>query len=115
VPAFFEAADTIAHDLATKPIGADELQRVTEPLLQYINRVSTGNLFWLYQIEGSTQDPRRILMLRSLLPDLTQTTPEKMQALAQKYLGKPGWRLAVIPKGQQLATKVSPTPSAAGR
>ncbi|MFA6219257.1 MAG: insulinase family protein [Erythrobacter sp.] len=116
VPAFFEAADTIARDLVAAPPGEDELKRVTEPLLQYVNRVSTGNLFWLYQIEGSTQDPRRIGLLRSLLNDLTVTTPERMQALAQKYFGgKPGWRMAVIPEGQQLATRVVASPAQSGR
>ncbi|WP_369027182.1 M16 family metallopeptidase [Qipengyuania sp. RANM35] len=115
VPAFFQAADKIARDLATTPPATDELQRVTEPLLQYLNRVSTGNLFWLYQLEGSTQEPMRIALLRSLLVDFTETTPEKMQALAQKYFGTAGWRLAVIPEGQKLATRVTATPAEAGR
>ncbi len=116
VPAFFAAADTIGQDLATTPPSADELQRVTEPLLQYVNRVSTGNLFWLFQLEGSTQDPARIGLLRSLLNDLTQTTPERMQTLAQKYFGDTrGWRMAVIPEGQELATRVTTAPAEAGR
>ena len=116
VPAFFQAADKIASDLATTPPEADELQRVTEPLLQYLNRVSTGNLFWLYQLEGSTTEPVRIALLRSLLVDFTETTPERMQALAQKYFGgTPGWRLAVIPEGQDLATRVTTAPAEAGR
>ncbi len=116
VPAFFVAADKIGQDLATTPPSADELQRVTEPLLQYVNRVSTGNLFWLFHLEGSTQDPARIGLLRSLLNDLTQTTPERMQALAQKYFGRTrGWRMAVIPEGQELATRVTTAPAEAGR
>ena len=113
VPAFFAAADEIARDLAANPPAADELARVTEPLRQAISRASTGNGFWLYQLEGATTDPQRIVLLRSLLSDYTQTTPEAMQALAQRYLAaRPGWRLAVIPEGQELATAASP--SAAG-
>ncbi len=111
VPAFFAAADKIAGDLASAPVTDDELQRVTEPLLQFINRASTGNLFWLFQLEGSTVDARRIPFLRSLLSDYTRTTPQAMQALALEYFGgKPGWRLAVIPEGQQLATAL-PAPA----
>ena len=107
VPIFFREADRIASDLATKPVGEDELTRVTEPLLQLLNRASTGNTFWLYQLEGATFEPQRIALLRSLLRDYTVTTPQAMQALAAKYLaGKPGWRLAVIPQGQELATRV---------
>lgn len=116
VPAFFEAADRIAQDLAASPPDADELQRVTEPLRQYVNRASTGNLFWLYQLEGSTVDPQRIGLLRSLLVDYTQTTPERMQVLARKYFGgTPGWRLAVIPEGEELAIRTQSAPAAAGR
>jgi len=106
VPIFFAAANAIALDLANNPPTADELARVTEPLKQLISRASTGNTFWLFQLEGAAQDPRRITLIRSLLADYTQTTPAQMQALARRYLAaRPGWRLAVIPQGQELATK----------
>lgn len=118
VPTFFHAADTIAKDLVSTPPSTDELELVTEPLRQYVSRASTGNLFWLYQLEGSTVDPRRIQMLRWLLEDYSVTTPVKMQELARKYFGgTPGWRLAVIPEGQKLATALpaaAPTTSAPG-
>ncbi len=109
VPAFFAATDEIAHDLATSPVSADELARVTEPLKQSISRASTGNTFWLWQLEGASTDPRRVAMLRSLLNDYTQTTPQAMQALAAKYLtARDPFKLAVIPQGQKLATAVTP-------
>ncbi|KZX54306.1 peptidase M16 [Erythrobacter sp. HI00D59] len=105
VPVFFAEAERIAQELASAPVSEDEYNRVVEPLRQYVSRASTGNLFWLYQLEGATQDPRRIPMLRFLLADYTQTPPAELQALAQKYLGsRAGWRLAVIPQGQKLAT-----------
>ena len=103
VPAFFKAADTIAYDLAAKPLGQDELKLATEPLKQLITRASTGNLFWLYQIEGSSADPRRLYTLNSLRNDYSVTTPQQMQALARKYLvSRPGWQMAIIPEGIQL-------------
>lgn len=105
VPIFFAEAQRIASELATQPASADELARVTEPLRQYISRASTGNLFWLYQLEGATADPRLVAYLRSLLADYSRTTPQAMQALAQKYFGgAQPWRLAVIPEGQTLAS-----------
>ena len=104
VPVFFEVAERIASDLASAPVQPDELARVTEPLRQLIQRASTGNQFWMYQLAGGTHDPQRVGMLRSLLNDYTQTTPEAMQALAGKYFrNQPAWRLAVIPEGQSLA------------
>ncbi|MEC7740862.1 MAG: insulinase family protein [Pseudomonadota bacterium] len=105
VPVFFAEAERIAQELASAPVSEDEYNRVVEPLRQYVSRASTGNLFWLYQLEGATQDPRRIPMLRFLLADYTQTPRAELQALAQKYLSsRAGWRLAVIPQGQTLAT-----------
>lgn len=104
VPVFFDVAERIAGDLATTPMTADELARVTEPLRQLIQRASTGNQFWMFQLAGATHDPRRVGLLRSLLNDYTETTPAAMQALAARYFGgKPGWRLAVIPEGQTVA------------
>ncbi len=109
VPIFFQEAERIAQALAMSPPTDDELARVTEPLRQSISRASSGNLFWLYQLEGSTIDPRRIAMLRSLLTDYSRTTPEAMMQLAQKYFaGRDGWRLAVIPEGTQLARQIQP-------
>jgi zinc protease len=104
VPIFFREAERIAGDLAAQPPSADELARVTEPLRQFITRASTGNLFWLFQLEGVTSDPRIGVYLRTLLNDYSRTTPQAMQALAAKYFaGKQPWRLAVIPQGQTLA------------
>ena len=107
VPIFFQEADRIADDLVANPPSADELERVTEPLRQYISRASTGNLFWLFQLEGATTDARLITYLRPLLSDYSRTTPEIMQMLAKRYFGsRDGFRLAVIPEGQQLATTI---------
>lgn len=112
VPLFFAEADKIAADLAANPPTADELARVTEPLAQLIRRASTGNQFWLYNMEGATEDPVRIGLLRSLLPDYSQTTPAAMQALAARYLTKDRiFRMAIIPEGQTLAQAM---PSSAG-
>lgn len=107
VPAFYAEAERIARDLATNPLTEDELQRVTEPLRQQISRASTGNNFWLYHLEGASFDPRRVDLMRSLLVDYSRTTPELMQFLAKRYLAaRPGWKLAVIPEGQNLAQGV---------
>jgi zinc protease len=104
VPVFFAEADKIAKDLAANPPSADELARVTEPLGQLIRRASTGNQFWLYNLEGATQDPQRVVLLRTLLADYSQTSPQVMQFLADRYLAKGApFRLAIIPEGQTLA------------
>ena len=96
---FFAAADKIAADLAAAPPTADEIARVTEPLKQLITRASTGNVFYITQLEGAAYDPRKIAAIRTILSDYSQTTPERMQALAQKYLkADKSWRVEVVPE-----------------
>lgn len=101
VPIFFETAQKIAADLIANPPGADELARVTEPLRQQVTRAATSSAYFMYQIEGATSDPARIDAVRTLLPDYTETTPERMQVLAKQFLQpSKSWKLAVLPEGQ---------------
>ena len=112
VPVFFAEANRIAQDLVTNPPTADEINRVTEPLSQRVRRASTGNQFWLYNLEGASFDPSRVQLLRSLLADYSQTSPDIMQFLASRYFaGADPLELAVIPEGQELA-EASEAPAA---
>ena len=99
VPVFFEAAETIAADLAANGPNAEELGRATEPMAQMITRLQTGHTFWLNQLAGSTTDPNVLPNLRSLLRDYTQVGPLELQMLAARYL-VPGasFRVAVLPR-----------------
>ena len=98
-PRFFAAADEIAADLIARPVGADELARVIEPLRQQITRAATSTGFFMSQLEGATQDPQRYSKLTTVLRDYTGVSPVDIQALAAKYLGREkAWRLEVIPE-----------------
>lgn len=102
VPVFFQTAQEIAADLIANPPSADELARVTEPLRQQVTRAATSSAFFMYQLEGATSDPARIASIQTLLRDYTQTTPARMQALADQYLRpEKSWRLGVLPQGPQ--------------
>ncbi|MEO0463793.1 MAG: insulinase family protein [Pseudomonadota bacterium] len=104
VPVFFAEADKIAKDLVANPPSQEELERVTVPLGQLIQRASTGNLFWLYNLEGASFDPKRVELLRSILADYSQTRPQIMQFLAKRYFGGGApLRLAVLPESKELA------------
>lgn len=118
LPLFFSEADRIARDLAQDPPTADEIDRVTGPLAQLIRRASTGNQFWLFNLEGASFDPARVEMLRYLLGDYSRTDPRIMQFLADRYFvqGAP-LRVAIIPEGQDLAQVAPldpPKPKATG-
>ena len=115
VPTFFRETDRIARELTTTPPTEAELAEATEPLRNFYERISSGNYFFLLELENSTLDPRRMQALRGLLNDYSQTSPEVMLALAQEYFGgTSGWRMAVIPEGQDLATGPS-APVVTGR
>ncbi len=99
VPAFFAAAEEIAADLAATGPTDDEIARVTEPMLQLLNRAQTGHGFWLQQLQGAAFDRNRLAFLKTMMVDYTQVTPAEMRALAARYLGgHRGWRLAVLPQ-----------------
>jgi zinc protease len=83
---FTRVTKSIAADLIAQQVTADELDRAVKPLRELIARVSTGNSFWLGQMAGSTQDPRRIEALRSLVTDYQRITPAELQATAAKWL-----------------------------
>jgi zinc protease len=97
-------AELIAKDLREKPVSLDELNRVVEPLRQLISRASSGNSFWMSQLEGASFNPKKFMVLRTLLRDYTVITPEEVQQLAQKYLkDSTKWKLVVLPEGNEKA------------
>lgn len=101
---FYNVVELIAKDLRDDPVSADELKRVVEPLRQLIARASSGNSFWMSQMEGASYNPQKFIALRSLLSDYTVITPEEVQALAVKYLDdSKKWKLVVLPETQKLA------------
>ena len=105
VPVFFQTADEIAQDLINNPPTADELALVTEPLRQQVTRAASSTAFFMSQLEGATGEPSRFGTVRTVLYDYTETTPQRMQALAARYLGKDNsWRLEVMPEGTASGT-----------
>ena len=97
---FYSVVKETAADLAKTPISADELQRAVAPMRQLLMRASTGNAFWMGQMEGSTHDPRYVQAMQTMSQDLLNVTPADIQALATKYL-VPGnsWSAVVLPQG----------------
>ncbi len=86
VDRFFALSRQIAADLASKPVTADELLRTVGPMRQSIARASSGNSFWLQQLQGASGDPRRLQSLSTLTSDYARITPEELQATAKRWL-----------------------------
>lgn len=97
---FYGIIKDTAADLVAKPVSDDELQRAVAPMRQMLARASTGNVFWMNQMEGATRDPRHVEAMRTMAADLLSVTPADVQALAKKYLvPSKSWSAVVLPEG----------------
>jgi zinc protease len=97
---FYGVVKDTAADLAKTPVSDDELQRAVAPMRQLLMRASTGNAFWMNQMEGATHDARYVEAMKNMSQDMLSVTPAQLQALAAKYLvqGK-SWSAVVLPEG----------------
>jgi len=104
VDRFYSIARDIAADLVANPVGADELARNAGPLREQVARASTGNVYWMFLLEGATRDPRVPAAALSIERDISSVTPADIQRLAKTYLVPDRqWSLAILPKGMTLA------------
>ncbi len=112
---FFATADRIARELAAKPPTPDEMARVLGPMNEAVARAASASAFFMWQVEGGSQDPSRIAALPSIFKDYASVTPEVIQQLAARYLvAERAWRLAVLPEGWGPASPASAPPAGAG-
>ncbi|WP_137753209.1 M16 family metallopeptidase [Sphingopyxis sp. L1A2A] len=101
---FYGIARDIAADLVAKPVSADELTRNAVPIREQVARASTGNVYWMFLLEGATRDPRITAAALSIQDDISAVTAADVQRLAQQYLTPARqWSLAILPKGMTLA------------
>ena len=118
---FYGIARDIAADLVANPVGVDELTRNAVPIREMVSRASTGNVYWMFLLEGATRDPRVASAALSMETDIAAVTAADVQRLAQQYLTpQRQWSLAILPKGMTLAdasalgAATAPTATTAG-
>lgn len=98
---FYKLVREIAADLAARPVSGDELRRTLAPMSQMLARASTGNAFWMSQMEGSTRDPRYVTAMKTMPGDLLSVTPDELRALAARYLvDAKSYSVEVLPRGK---------------
>jgi zinc protease len=111
VDRFFALSKEIAADLAAKPPTADEFARASGPMIETLNRASSGNTFWMVQMAGATRDPRRIDALKSLMTDYRRITAADIQQAAKMWLvPRHQWWL-FCPASNPLADRIGTTES----
>jgi zinc protease len=99
---FYAFAREVAADLAAKPVSDDELKRAVEPAKQYVERATSGNMFWLTQLEGASYTPQRFASLARLYADYARVTPQRLQELAKRYfVSEREWTLVIEPEAKK--------------
>jgi len=101
MPLFFAATRAIVADLRAHPIAPDELERARKPLVEDLIAQQQTNGFWVNELIGVQDDPRRLDLIRTTIPLLKAVTAADLQAAANRYLGDgKEWKLEITPAPQ---------------
>jgi zinc protease len=96
---FFADTQKIAEDLRTKPVTPDELERAKQPRIESVQKAQLTNGYWLGELSGAAADPRRLDVIRDLVPGTQRVTAADVMAAAQQWL-KPetAYKIEVLPQ-----------------
>ncbi len=95
---FFSDTLKIADDLRAAEVTPDELERAKKPRIEGLQRARQTNSYWLGELSGAQSDPRRLDLIRDIIPGTERVTAAAVKRAAEQWL-KPenAWRLRVIP------------------
>jgi zinc protease len=97
---FFVDVAGIAANLRSTTVTADELERAKKPAIDALEKARATNQYWLDGLAGAQADPRLLVALRSVEPDLEGVSAADIQHAAQTYLrDDTSWKLEIRPKG----------------
>ena len=95
---FYRDLAKISADLRTKEVDADELERAKKPLVDALEKSRETNEYWLEQLSGAQDEPRKLDAVRTVVASLTSVSPADLKAAAQLYLRDDKlWKLQVTP------------------
>ncbi|MBL8770803.1 MAG: insulinase family protein [Phenylobacterium sp.] len=102
LPGFFRDVQKIAADLAAQEVDADELARAKKPRLEAIQRTRLTNSYWVGELSGAQADPRRLDIIREIVPGTERVTAADVRRAAQALLRpERAYRVVVAPQGQE--------------
>ncbi len=96
--AFFTDVLAIAAELRNRPADADLLERARKPRVEMLFKARQTNEYWLSELAGAQEDPRRLDAVRALVPGTERVTAADVQAAARQFLTDDNaWMLSVRP------------------
>ncbi|MCB9915080.1 MAG: insulinase family protein [Planctomycetes bacterium] len=102
VDALVAACKAVGQDLAENGVGAEEVQRLAEPLLKQLRDLQRENTFWLGAIDTAQSRPESLDEHRNLAAFYEHLDAEALSALAARFLGaERASTLIVVPKTEE--------------
>ncbi len=99
IPGFFTTVNTIVADIREKGVSADELTRAKAPRIAGLKRAQLTNEYWLADLGGAFEDPRRLDLIRTTVDGYDKVTAADVQAAAKTWMTEDrAWRLVVRAK-----------------
>ena len=96
---FFDDTLKIAADLRTNEVSADELDRAKRPRIEALQRTRLTNGFWLNELSGAQADPRRLDVIREMIPGTEKVTAADVKHAAEAWLRpEAAYRIEVVPE-----------------
>ncbi len=109
ISAFYDDLAKISADLKAQDVSADELQRAKKPLIEGLEKARQTNEYWLEQLSGAQDDPRKLDAVRTVQQSLEQVDAAAVRRAAQAYLqGDKLWRLVITPAASAPAKASAP-------
>ncbi len=95
---FYRDLAKISADLRGHEVSADELERAKKPLVEGLLKSRQTNEYWMEQLAGAQDEPRRLEAVRGVLESLARVDAAQIRKAAQRYLTDDRiWRLQITP------------------
>ena len=86
IGAFYEDLTKISADLRATDVTPDELARAKKPLIDDLQKSRASNEYWLEQLSGAYEEPRRFDAIRGVIQSLESVDAAQIKQAAQAYL-----------------------------
>ena len=98
IGAFYDDLTKISASLRAEDVTADELARAKKPLIDDLEKSRASNEYWLEQLSGAYEEPRRFDAIRGVVASLQSVDADQIRQAAQLYLrDNTEFKLQIVP------------------
>lgn len=85
IQSFFDDTQKIAATLTTTEVSPDELARAKKPRIEALQKAQLTNSYWLGELSGAQSEPRRLDVIREIVPGTARVTAADVRRAAQTW------------------------------